>query len=437
MIVPRLPRARWWVALGVVAIAAVLRLAALGSPGEAYFDETYYANDARLYLIGTEAYDSPLDFNPESPPGQPPPSVALRGERSYVHPPLGKWVIAAGDLLALRTDSLWGFRLSSAIFGIGTVLLVYLIGLEIFGSSVVWAGLAALFAALDGLLIVQSRVSMLDGILAGFVCLGVWCLLHDRRQPNLWWRLGGGAALGAAVATKWSGALALVAAAAFTLAWSIRRGGWRREWWTLAVAFVALPVVIYVSSFGAFFAQKGASPSAFWDLHKQMLDYHSDLDQGHTYQSPPSSWPIMRRPVAYYYDEQQGTVHHIVALGNPGLWWPFLIAAPALLALAFTRSGWGARVVFGFYAAQYLPWFVAARSRTVQFLFYMTPAVPFMALGLVLTIRAINHLRFRRAAAVAATLLVVAGIALWLPVWIGYGVKSGYWRQLMIFRSWI
>src|SRR5947208_3413600 len=135
-----------------------------------YFDETYYANDARVYLRGPGAYDAPLDPRPDSLPTQPPPDTGMKGEKSWVHPPLGKWAIAMGEA-ALGTRSPWGRRIVPALTGVATVWLVYLIAMELL-ASVVWAGLAALFAALDGLLIVQSRVSMLDAPLAACVCLG-------------------------------------------------------------------------------------------------------------------------------------------------------------------------------------------------------------------------------------------------------------------------
>src|SRR5439155_6637550 len=223
--VPSLPRRLAPLVL-IAGVAAILRIAALGSPNEIYFDETYYANDARVYLDGLSAYNRPLDFDATAPPSQPPPSLGVRGEKSWVHPPLGKWVIALGEAI-VGTESPWGRRIVPALFGIGTVVLVYLIALELTAQSIVWASLAAGFAALDGLLIVESRISVLDPILTGFVCLGAWCLLRDRDSIDgrSWygsrWRIGAGCAFGAAVATKWSGLLALLPALALAVACTV------------------------------------------------------------------------------------------------------------------------------------------------------------------------------------------------------------------------
>src|SRR5690606_17549053 len=149
-----------------------------------------------------------------------------------VHPPLGKWIIALG-MAAMGPGSSFGWRVMTAILGSLTVLLVYLVALQLTRSRTV-AGIAGGLLAIDGLGIVMSRIALLDGILTFFILLGALFVLLDRRRtmpllnaigraddenapprmigPVLWarpWLIAAGVALGAASAVKWSGLYAL------------------------------------------------------------------------------------------------------------------------------------------------------------------------------------------------------------------------------------
>ena len=154
----------------VLLIAAGLRLWGLSSPSISYWDERYYVFDASAYLGG--GYGVPIGH---------PPAVRIEGEGTWVHPPLGKWMIALGEGPLGETPL--GWRLPSAVFGIAGVALVYLLGLELWGS-VWWAGLAGLLLALDGLHIVQSRIAMLDVFLTTFVTAGVLFVVLDRNRAR-------------------------------------------------------------------------------------------------------------------------------------------------------------------------------------------------------------------------------------------------------------
>jgi dolichyl-phosphate-mannose--protein O-mannosyl transferase len=129
------------------------------------------------------------------------------------------WMIAMGEDVLGGTPL--GSRLPSAIFGVAGVLLLFLLGMELW-DSVGWSALAAFLLAADGLHIVQSGIAMLDVFLTTFVTAGASFLVRDLRRMQTvrrasrnpawitrWFgtrdRLLAGACLGAAVATKWSG----------------------------------------------------------------------------------------------------------------------------------------------------------------------------------------------------------------------------------------
>ena len=100
--------------------------------------------------------------------------------------------------------------------------------------------------------------------------------------------------------------------------------------------------------------------------------------------SAPWTWPLLLHPVRYF--EACAAVRRasVVALGNPALWWGFLLLLPVAIVQIVRRATWQDAVVFGGYAAMFLPWFLIGRT---QFIWYMLPAVPFMCLAVAATLR--------------------------------------------------
>lgn len=220
----------WAATLIVTGIAAIIRLVHLDRPGQIIFDETYYAPNAYALLrYGVEWQVVEGGANPVD--GAP---VFGDGPAYVVHPPLGKWLIAAGEA-ALGYNPM-GWRISAAVAGIVSVLLITRIAQRLFGSVVLGAAVG-LLVALDGIHVVTSRSALLDIFLALFVVAAFAALLRDRdwqrrrwlaaltagreRPPTAlpWWRFAAAALLGCAVAVKWSAGFHLLAFLALTLWW--------------------------------------------------------------------------------------------------------------------------------------------------------------------------------------------------------------------------
>jgi dolichyl-phosphate-mannose-protein mannosyltransferase len=432
-----------WTRIGVPAIvlllAAVIRLWGLPSPPALYWDEQYYVFDAEAYLGGGI--------------GQPignPPAVKIADEGTWVHPPLGKWIMALLGVGPLGLRAL-GWRLPSAVFGIAGVALLYLLALRLW-RSVWWAGLASLLLALDGLHIVQSRIAMLDIFLTTFITAGLLFLVLDRELmdegPRGRWpiidrvfgspyRLWAGVFLGAAVATKWSGAFALAFAAVLCSAWALT--GRRRRArsaaatvGTLVTSLVVVPLGVYLLSYGAFFYQHGFAVQDFVTLQLRMLRYQQLHARVQPENSPPWTWPLMLHPVQYFRETAGESVRAIVALGNPALWWGFILLLPVGVVKLWRRATWREALIFGGYVAMYLPWLLVPRS---QFFFYMLPAVPFMCLAVAAIARSLPDRSARVAAvgfAAAATLCAIA----FLPAWTGWGVPAAWLRALGWIPDW-
>jgi dolichyl-phosphate-mannose--protein O-mannosyl transferase len=410
------------VPVALVLLAGGLRVWGLSSPPQTYWDESYYVPDAYDYLGGGYLIGHPDD-----------PSYKLVGEITWVHPPLGKWMIAMGvGPMGLHP---LGWRLPSAVFGTTAVLLVYLLGLALWGS-VWWAGLAGLLLSLDGLHIVQSRIAMLDVFLATFVLAGVYLMVLDRRasrrraeagrEPSTFvertfgtgYRLGAGLMLGAAVSTKWSGLFALVFVAVLC-AQAIPRDGRRLR--TVAASFAVVPMLVYLVGYVAWFARNGVDVPRFAALQWRMLVHQLHHGAAQPENSSALSWPILAHPIRYYRGPGPGTGaagRQIWLVGNPVLWWGFLAGVPALLAKSVRRR-WKEIVILGGYLALFAPWIFLGRT---EFLFYMLPAVPFMCLGVVAALRALPR-RLQRRSATAFAAMACAAAAAYLPVWLGLNVE--------------
>jgi dolichyl-phosphate-mannose--protein O-mannosyl transferase len=476
--VDRTPRAPVWLRVGLplllVLVSGGLRFADLDHPDRQYFDEVYYAEDASDYL-----------------------TLGVEGGRA-VHPMVGKWLIAAG--IVVGGDGSFGWRLASAVAGTLTVLGLYLAGLRLFRRRGI-AALAALLLSVDGIAFTASRIAMLDVFLGLFVVGGFWLLLIDR--DRLWssapaatrshergailaastpllprWRMAAGLVLGLAVSTKWSALLAIGAAGLFVFgseyAWRNRvagrvLAGWWRPLVSAFLTLILVPLVLYVATYASWFAnyentQPGiqrcgedatecvaSAGDIFGDwLGEQGANvrFHRDLEAEHRYRAEAWTWPLLSRPVAYYYEScktdraedaepcvvEEGDVEEILGIGNPAVWWVALGLGYPMIAVGMWRRDWRAWTIVVFLLGQFVPWLIAPRP---LFLFYTVPVVPFVALSLAYAAdRLGRRVGLRWLPGVIAG-VAVAGFLFWWPIFVGAPISEGAWRLRILFNSWI
>src|SRR5690606_6598742 len=123
----RRPRWDWGGPAAVLAVAAATRLVGLGHPEQLVFDETYYVKDA--YALSQLGYEArwPDDANDSFAAGSP--DVHYTTGSFIAHPPLGKWIIAAG-MAVFGADDAFGWRIGMAVVGILLVALTMLVRSE-------------------------------------------------------------------------------------------------------------------------------------------------------------------------------------------------------------------------------------------------------------------------------------------------------------------
>ncbi|MFH8249636.1 dolichyl-phosphate-mannose--protein mannosyltransferase [Microbacterium sp. B2969] len=469
---PRVHQVWSWLApILVTLLAAILRFWNLAHPHAIVFDETYYVKDAwsQWHLGYPATWPDKADerfANGET-------DIFTENPSYVVHPPLGKWIIGVGMWL-FGADSSFGWRFSVALLGTATVLVLYFVARAL-GGSIVYASVAALFLAVDGLGIVLSRVSILDGILTFFVVLAFWFVLLDRRRhrerlaaaiaartvdgvtpawgPVFWnrpWILAAGAAIGAATAVKWSGLYIIAALGIYLIvddALSRRRlgvGYWPtdalRQGLVTGVLFVPIAFVVYLASWTGWLVTDGgydrhsadASPAtgfwswvplslqSLWKYHQAIYASNIGLTTPHTYASPAWQWPMLIRPTSMYYLGSKLGENGCTTGGNGCSEGITSIANPLL---------WWAAVI----AVIYLVWRCFAKREGGDWLvltgviatyvpwllypdrtifqFYTIVILPFMALAMTTLLRDLAQLRTRRGRAVGRWATVVFIVA--------------------------
>jgi dolichyl-phosphate-mannose--protein O-mannosyl transferase len=169
-----------------------------------------------------------------------------------------------------------------------------------------------------------------------------------------------------------------------------------------------------------------------------MLDFHTALGGEHPYQSPPWSWALVMRPVAYWFSDEGGTYREILAMGNPVAWWPGLVA---LIGLAFTwwRASWALwrpePVILAAASSTFLPWLVLSGDRGQTFIWYLLPTIPFLCLALG-SFAALAWERVRwRVAAGAYALVLVASFGFWVPLLVALPMDPDAWRLRIPFQD--
>lgn len=298
-----------WVATAIATIlAAVIRLPGLDNVRTLIFDETYYVKDAWSLLTlgyeGTWAKDVDAAFAAGDVSG-------LSTVGGYpVHPPTGKWLIALGMKIFGQADPV-GWRIAAAICGIITVFLLCRLAQNLFHSPALTL-LAGLFLATDGMAIVMSRTSILDGFLTMFALAAFLCVVKDQEtsRPRLlaklrewdglgaprqgWpslrayltrqdrrafaigpnagnrpWLLAAGVLAGLACSVKWSGIYALAFLGLFvglrevTCRWraghpSPIRGALLADIWWAFILMVPTAILTYIASWFGWFAHPAA-----------------------------------------------------------------------------------------------------------------------------------------------------------------------------------
>ncbi len=382
----------WAAPLAVTIVGGFLRFWHLDRPHKLVFDETYYVKQgASMIKFGHERAVRP-DIKNDKLWNSGVTDIFGTAPDFVVHPPVGKWLIGAGQWL-FGFDNPVGWRFSVAVLGTLAILMTGRIARRLFGSTLLGTT-AALLLAIDGQAFVHSRTGLLDNVVMFWALAGFGCLLIDRDQarrrladrverlgvlrfgPGLgmrWWRVAAGLCLGLCTGTKWSGVFFVMAFGLATVCWDVSaRRATRSPHWLVtglfrdgpAAALQLLPIAVatYIGSWAGWFrstdgynrqwgAQNPATDwawlpdrlhawvlpdalRALWDYHRQMWNFNTTLRSAHQYESNPWSWLVQSRPTAFDYTSYKA--------GERGC--PYTECSRAVSALGNPVIWWGGTI---------------------------------------------------------------------------------------------
>lgn len=414
------------IAVAIFLMAQLALLIGVVTPEKLVFDEVHYVPAARQML-------APVVGQPMLNP---------------MHPPLAKELIAAS--IATFGDNALGWRYPATFFGALAIVAVYLCALALFAAQPP-ALAAALLAAFNQMVYVQSRIAMLDVFALGLGLLAVAAFMQGFRKarPHAAFVLAG-ALFGLAAACKWSGlfplgvCLVTLAAVRLLQGWQTRFADagpddWYRPdmWqefrgWHAAICFALMPALTYLATFVPLY---GFSPADIIEAQRRIFaDNTTTAIAGHTYMSSWPSWPLLARPVWFLFDKTaEDQIAAIVFLGNPLVLWPALPALAVVLRDLIVARRWDAFLIAAFYFGCWLAW--ALLPRTLSFLYYYLPAATLASLALVYALRRTGLPRWLLWAYVV---LAGIGFALMLPISAAFlGTSMSTFNRLMLFQSWI
>lgn len=279
-------------------IALALRLWNLGTPPQIVSDEISFVNDGRAYITQQTYFDP--------------------------HPPLGKMEIGAA--IALFGDRPFAWRLVDAVQGALIIPLLWWIAWRLTRRRAA-ANIAMALALLDGLMLVDSRLGLINipYILSSLAAFAFILKAIDARRP-VRWLIFCGILIGLAVSTKWLAVLVAIPTVAVWL-WPTFFGQKRHQEqqrqsrWTLVMSLVIVPLLVYWLVFVWHFAWL-IIPQAFWATNLEMLNYHLRVPAfGDPNAQPWWGWLLAWRPFQYWTDIQADTISVIRSLPNVWIWW--------------------------------------------------------------------------------------------------------------------
>ncbi|WP_139902642.1 glycosyltransferase family 39 protein [Clostridium thermarum] len=419
-----------------------------------YFDELYHGRTAYEMLYKLEHYE-------------------------WTHPPLGKIFIALG--VAIFGMNPFGWRIAGTLFGIAMITCIYILGKRLFKRTE-FAFLTAFLLTFDFMHFTQTRIATVDGYAVFFIILMYYFMLKFiETKPSKAGLKKSIVSLGLSglffafgAATKWICIYAAVGLAIlffkeiydryteykkaveylrlenaaenmdeYEACSNIKANFKKHTVKTIGWAvlfFIVIPLAVYIASYIPFMMIPGPGHGLIdvFKVQVRMFSYHNDLVATHPYASPWYEWPIILRPMWYYYGKDYlpaGKMSSIVAMGNPAVWWLGSLAFIAVIIIGLKKKDKVAFFIVLGGLSNYLPWVLVSR---ITFIYHFFASVPFIILSIVyMAAHLYEKKKSRRYHIYGYMVLVVALFILFYPTISGTVVDESYgFGFLKMFEGW-
>jgi 4-amino-4-deoxy-L-arabinose transferase-like glycosyltransferase len=433
----------------------------------AYFDEMYFVRTAQQHLRLEEPYE-------------------------WVHPPLGKLIIALSILLFGMNP--FGWRILGVAAAAAMIPLIYLMAKRLFKSSA--AGfITAFLLTFEFMHFTVARLATTEVYLLLFSMAMFFFALeyftareenHEERKAGeknraATWLFLSLICFGLGFAVKWTAIFGLLALFTLLIAANLRS---KKPLWydgRIVLAGILFSGAIYIAAYLPYMYSGGGhalidlqqlplylhyvkeylatgtitvtpfNSLTVFDLQLQMFGYHAGLEATHPYSSTWWSWPLMLKPLWLYSNSLNGSVSTIVMLGNPVIWWS---AIPALIGIGGVavaarlkgRSDPAYRFVPLFILVPYLlQWLLYLSIPRILFIYHFLANVPFIILAVTYWLHQPFEQRWTasrsglllRVLVLAFLGAVIALFFIFYPVLSGYPVSSVYKEQLRWLPGWV
>ena len=203
------------------------------------------------------------------------------------------------------------------------------------------------------------------------------------------------------------------------------------------IFFVFLPLILYCSCFLLFPKNLHYTNnlSAIIDQNKSMYEYHSNLEDSHSFSSKFYSWPISYRPVWYYYTsyDEKDTASTISGVGNLVIWYMGLLSIIYMFVILIMKKDKICFFLLASFLCLWIPYMFIGR---IMYLYHYFPAIPFVFLSVVYFLRDLECVfQFKRVIPIYLSCCFLFFV-IYYPIVSGMEVPSSYISNLELFDSW-
>lgn len=433
--------------VALLALGLILHFGFFSHPNEVVFDEVHFGGFISNYYKGEYFFD--------------------------IHPPTGKLAIAGfGKLFDFKPEISFSeignkfpnndylaLRFLPNLAGALLPLIIYLLLVELgIGRKAAFFG--GLFIAFENAILTQSLYILLDGFLLAFGFATLLFYFKYKNSQKLLYIFLTALFGGLAFSIKWTGASFIGLAGLLELIYWIKHHHHRRLIINYAV-LIFLPLIIYAAGFwihfkllpnsgggDAFMSQEfqatlkgngNYNPEAhlgFWskfiETNEEMYTANQGLTAEHSYSSQWYTWPLMKRPIYYWVNENS----RIYLIGNPLIWWASTIAIVYLaISLVLKHTDWRDKnylptFIVGGYILNLLPFIGVAR---VMFLYHYFAALIFAIMALVYLISITEH---SYKIFWSFTVAVIISFLFFAPLNYGKGLTPNQYESRVWVESW-